>query len=210
VVRVGNNRKKENNGCKMQKYITFNSHGTLYGINLHKMKELIALKNVKITNVSADNCGMIIQVRDKIIPVRYVDEAIDYKDIEETNESSVIIVVETYNDCDGCWVSKKCEKPECPAYLNTDIACWTFEGTHCQGTVQGTYYDKIENCMKCEFFKNVHKSCVSSCGFIINDIQGIIEVDLTAEQSSDSSKELTYPVIYKEDGVVVLLNTALI
>lgn len=76
----------------------------------------------------------------------------------------------------NCWDFTKCgrepggakaqERGVCPA--STDVAangfhggknggriCWAIEGTLCDGTVQGTFAQKISSCMGCEFFKKV-------------------------------------------------------
>jgi len=33
--------------------------------------------------------------------------------------------------------------------------CWAVAGTYCGGTVQGLFAEKIESCIKCEFFNKV-------------------------------------------------------
>lgn len=35
--------------------------------------------------------------------------------------------------------------------------CWTVEGTLCGGEVQGTFAEKLSNCLNCKFLKQVHK-----------------------------------------------------
>lgn len=34
--------------------------------------------------------------------------------------------------------------------------CWAVAGTMCEGRVQGTYADKLVNCLACDFFKRVN------------------------------------------------------
>ena len=48
-----------------------------------------------------------------------------------------------------CWEIMKCEKKNCPAYLNNRIPCWFVAGTFCYGTIQGNYAKKIGDCIKC-------------------------------------------------------------
>ena len=38
---------------------------------------------------------------------------------------------------------------------NAGRACWALAGTLCGGEVQGTYAAKEENCLKCDFYKEV-------------------------------------------------------
>lgn len=52
-----------------------------------------------------------------------------------------------------CWESLSCDQSECPAYNSSDLRCWLYSGTYCQGEKQGGYRDKIENCQACEVFK---------------------------------------------------------
>lgn len=74
----------------------------------------------------------------------------------------------------NCWEFKKCgrepggakaaELGVCPASENRIMnfinhgknggrACWALAGTLCGGMVQGTFAQKMANCMKCEFYK---------------------------------------------------------
>lgn len=76
----------------------------------------------------------------------------------------------------NCWEFKKCGREPggvkaellgvCPAATDDRLegvhggahagrACWIVAGTYCGGEVQGTYAQKFENCMSCEFFKAV-------------------------------------------------------
>jgi len=76
----------------------------------------------------------------------------------------------------NCWEVEKCgrepsgarvaELGVCPACTETRVngtnggsnggrACWVLGGTLCGGEVQGTFADKLGNCMDCEFYKLV-------------------------------------------------------
>ena len=76
----------------------------------------------------------------------------------------------------NCWEAKKCgrqaggtktgELGVCPAATdaghnginggkNAGRHCWKVAGTLCGGNVQGTYAQKLVNCVVCEFFKQV-------------------------------------------------------
>ncbi len=35
--------------------------------------------------------------------------------------------------------------------------CWTVAGTFCEGKVQGTFAQKYEDCVKCDFYQMVQK-----------------------------------------------------
>ncbi|MEW5766064.1 MAG: sigma-54 dependent transcriptional regulator [bacterium] len=51
-----------------------------------------------------------------------------------------------------CWEFYDCDKIECPAYQNKDLPCWLVSGTHCRNEIQGKFYDKLEECVKCRVF----------------------------------------------------------
>ena len=76
----------------------------------------------------------------------------------------------------NCWEFKKCgrepggakvaELGVCPASTETKVngvnngknggrSCWALAGTFCGGKVQGTFADKLSNCIDCEFYKKV-------------------------------------------------------
>lgn len=78
----------------------------------------------------------------------------------------------------NCWEFKKCgrepggiksaELGVCPAATEQRVdgvnhgcnggrACWAISGTMCGGKVQGTYANKIGNCLNCEFYQRVQK-----------------------------------------------------
>ncbi len=76
----------------------------------------------------------------------------------------------------NCWEFKKCGREKgglkvkelgiCPAAIevrtnginhgkNGGRACWALTGTLCGGAVQGSFAQKLGNCMKCEFYQLV-------------------------------------------------------
>ncbi len=76
----------------------------------------------------------------------------------------------------NCWEFKQCGRQKgglhehdrgvCPAAaenrldgvhggMNAGRACWVVAGTLCQGSVQGTYAHKYENCNACDFYQEV-------------------------------------------------------
>lgn len=78
----------------------------------------------------------------------------------------------------NCWEFKKCgrepggEKVEtlgvCPAATSQALnggndgnnggrICWLISATLCQNEIQGDFFQKIANCVKCDFFKTVFK-----------------------------------------------------
>ena len=70
----------------------------------------------------------------------------------------------------NCWEFKKCGKgTDCPVYTekrldgihggdNAGRACWMVAGSMCGGEIQGTYAQKIDNCVKCDFYQSVMDS----------------------------------------------------
>ncbi len=62
-----------------------------------------------------------------------------------------------------CWEYMKCGRDQnaeikCPAYPNFGRTCWAIAGTYCEGKIQGSYAQKIENCRRCLFFKKAVKN----------------------------------------------------
>ena len=76
----------------------------------------------------------------------------------------------------NCWDVKKCGRQPggsrtsdlgvCPASvdaranglnggLNAGRICWALTGTLCGGKVQGTFAEKLMNCMECDFYRLV-------------------------------------------------------
>ncbi len=66
----------------------------------------------------------------------------------------------------NCWEFKKCGREEggakaqelgvCPVYPDGGKKCARITGTLCGGEVQGTFVNKLSNCMKCDFYKSEH------------------------------------------------------
>ncbi|MCL6471465.1 MAG: hypothetical protein K6T91_01425 [Firmicutes bacterium] len=58
----------------------------------------------------------------------------------------------------NCWEFKNCGRDktgDCPAYPNNGNECWRVAGTMCGGKVQGTFAQKLANCMECDYYKKV-------------------------------------------------------
>ena len=76
----------------------------------------------------------------------------------------------------NCWQIKKCGREPgganeaqlgvCPAAVETAVdginsgknggrACWALAGTLCGGQVQGSFAQKMTNCLKCDFYQKV-------------------------------------------------------
>lgn len=51
-----------------------------------------------------------------------------------------------------CWEFCGCQKADCPAYESEDLNCWLISGTRCRDEIQDKFYDKLEECVKCEVF----------------------------------------------------------
>lgn len=65
----------------------------------------------------------------------------------------------------NCWENKSCgrevgganadELGVCPAARHeAGDACWLLAGTFCGGVVQGTFAEKLGNCMKCAHYQS--------------------------------------------------------
>jgi len=62
-----------------------------------------------------------------------------------------------------CWQHMNCGRDcdssseKCPAYPNFGRVCWAVAGTYCEGRMQATYAQKIENCKRCKFYQTVNE-----------------------------------------------------
>lgn len=66
----------------------------------------------------------------------------------------------------NCWEFKKCgreaggknalELGVCPAYPDKGDSCAIISGTFCGGKVQGSFAQKLGDCLKCDFYKSEH------------------------------------------------------
>jgi hypothetical protein len=109
----------------------------------------------------------------------------------------------------NCWEVKKCGREPggakvkelgiCPAAVEIKLtgindgqcggrACWAIAGTFCEGKVQGTFANKVLNCMNCEFFRQVvteeGKGLVKS-----NDIIAKLKGEEASGDKSSKEKE---------------------
>ena len=78
----------------------------------------------------------------------------------------------------NCWDFFKCgrqpggekanEMGVCPATVQTSLhgtneginggrACWAIAGTLCKGKTQGTYAQKLGDCLRCEFYASIRQ-----------------------------------------------------
>ncbi|HCH00099.1 MAG TPA: hypothetical protein DE036_10145, partial [Actinobacteria bacterium] len=69
----------------------------------------------------------------------------DYASISLIDEVSLV----------RCWEMEQCTEERCPAYKSENLECWTVSGTHCRKEIQGTFKDKINECVECRVFRNI-------------------------------------------------------
>jgi hypothetical protein len=71
----------------------------------------------------------------------------------------------------NCWEFRKCGRERggskaaelgvCSAYPDFGKCCAHVSGTLCGGQVQGTYAEKLRNCMACDYYKSPHYDVVA-------------------------------------------------
>ena len=113
----------------------------------------------------------------------------------------------------NCWEFFECgREPDgkkvreygiCPASVKTELdgvndgenggrSCWAIAGTFCGGEAQGTYAQKLGNCLKCDFHAFVRGQQVhnyANTKTIFSIINGIITVK-EATKSPDNDNQL--------------------
>ena len=62
--------------------------------------------------------------------------------------------------CKPCWEHMKCKQDvnhdeSCPAYPHFGRICWAVAGTLCAGKIMGTYAQKIHDCHKCGYYREM-------------------------------------------------------
>lgn len=99
---------------------------------------------------------------------------------------------------------KTVELGTCPAAAKTELngvndgknggrACWAVAGTLCEGEVQGSYAQKLGNCLKCDFHAFVHgqqKEKYVSTKKILDIINGKITVTCVIEETGSKLKNV--------------------
>ncbi|MEW5799455.1 MAG: two-CW domain-containing protein [Bacteroidota bacterium] len=92
----------------------------------------------------------------------------------------------------NCWEYMKCGRQPggnnvdglgvCPAATDTKYNlinrgfnsgrfCWYVEATFCNRDVQGTFFDKFDDCLRCEFFLLVEKQEAQNLEIVPNGLQ---------------------------------------
>jgi len=59
----------------------------------------------------------------------------------------------------ACWEERDCpqeQREQCPAWeFSTGDLCWFINGTICDGTVHGSWKEKMELCQTCSIFQSI-------------------------------------------------------
>jgi len=66
-----------------------------------------------------------------------------------------------------CWEFFNCKQEQCPVFKTSQIACWEVLRTPCKDKVFDNFFEKLEGCLKCGFFRS-NKSLI--------DVQSILEL----------------------------------
>ena len=74
------------------KYLTFNLAGEEYGLETHKVKEIIGLMNITALPLIPDFVKGVINLRGKVIPVIDLRLKFSMKEIEHTQKTCIIVV----------------------------------------------------------------------------------------------------------------------
>jgi signal transduction histidine kinase/CheY-like chemotaxis protein/HPt (histidine-containing phosphotransfer) domain-containing protein len=75
-----------------------------------------------------------------------------------------------------CHEVKNCTKTDCPAYDSFEATrCWEIVGTYCNSEIQGTFAKKLEDCRKCDVYKQARINPVCNLGESFNEMIAILE-----------------------------------
>lgn len=93
-----------------------------------------------------------------------------------------------------CWQFFNCFKVLCDAYGNNNVDCWLVPQTHCRNFIYDDFFEKISNCLSCEYFRQ--KGSRDPKGY-----QNFI-----AEQLRNANRKAFEQQFQKEESFVETLN----
>jgi signal transduction histidine kinase/CheY-like chemotaxis protein len=103
-----------------------------------------------------------------------------------------------------CWDVNNCDNTTCPVYHNSELTCWETVGTLCNGTADGKFVQKFEDCRQCEVYKTPRVNPLCNLGESFNEMITILEDRrkelLEALNSAESARKET------EDVNALLMN----
>ncbi len=98
-----------------------------------------------------------------------------------------------------CYQAKECGKVDCPCFGEDAQRCWQIAGTFCGGKVQGSFAQKIENCLDCIVFQEATGDSLHRVGELFNNMMHILEMkNLELEKSNQELKETHSQMLQQE------------
>jgi len=87
------------------------------------------------------------------------------------------------NTLSHCWEVEDCMQSDCPAYKSTNLECWTLNHTICRNSIQGSFEEKIQECVNCQVFKNMKIKVSAISGVSKEVLIDLSKKEFTSEES---------------------------
>jgi chemotaxis signal transduction protein len=197
---------------KMDKYLIFSLAKEDYGISILKIKEIIGMTSITHVPQTPGYVKGVINLRGKVIPVIDLRLLLGMEASGYTERTSIVVVEAQSTGMAGCWEKKNCHKKECPAYGNTDHRCWMLSKTLCRDEIQGSFYEKIEACRKCDFFETAQKHrSVFTVGVTVDFVLEVLNIkdefiEKTPAFGTRTNTDYILGVAKMDGGVKILID----
>lgn len=161
-----------------QKYLTFSIGDERYGVPVLRIREIVKAVDyniIRIPNTPSHALG-ILQLRDKIFSI-FDSKQLFGMGKTEINDNTCVIIIEIQKlNMLKCWEELNCKEEKCPTFMNNTLKCWSINGTLCKKTVQGTAFEKFEECQKCKLLiHSQNNKSVQEIGLLVEAVNDVRE-----------------------------------
>ncbi len=138
-----------------------------------------SLAEINILADSFNQMSQILQKRNQTLKNNYEEVAFIINEIQrllETAAKEKSFNVRFNNpNLVNCWEVLKCNKTDCPAYMNKDKHCWSIAGSYCTDKVKGVWAKIFGNCKKCRVYQKAIPNKYYLVGEIFNNMMNMLE-----------------------------------
>ena len=194
------------------KYLTFSLAREDYGIGILKVKEIIGMVPITSVPQTPDYIKGVINLRGKVIPVIDLRLRFGMQEIDYTERTCIIVIETQASQAKKCWITKNCNKKNCPAYENQDLRCWIVSETFCRDEIMGSFHEKIDACRKCDFYRFANeRAAILTMGVVVDSVSEVLNIKAEDIQDSPTfgttlNTDYILGMAKKDGGVKILLN----
>jgi chemotaxis signal transduction protein len=197
---------------KTGKYLIFSLAKEEYGISILKIREIIGMTSITHVPQTPGYVKGVINLRDKVIPIIDLRLVLGMEASGFIERTCIVVVESQTAGMAGCWEEKKCHKKECPAHGNADRRCWMISKTLCRDEIQGSFYEKIEACRKCNFYENAQQyKSVFEVGITVDAVLEVLNIkdefiEKTPAFGARTNTDYILGVAKMDGGVKILID----